>query len=132
MNPNDITDAYRLRVALHEGLADIPATSAERLASARHLAVRRKKAEAAGAISFEVRHLVPADSEGGRFDLLTRLGAAIPVLAGIVLFVSVCQTEHEKRIHDAADIDVAVLSDELPLSAYLDRGFNAFIANGGE
>jgi hypothetical protein len=132
MNPNDTTDAYRLRLALREGLDNIPAASAERLAKARHLAVRRKKAESTGGIAFEVRYLLPAGAGHGNFHLFTRLGAAIPVLAGIVLFVSLWQAEHQERIHDAADIDVAVLSDELPLSAYLDRGFNAFIANGGE
>jgi hypothetical protein len=28
-----------------------------------------------------------------------------------------------------AELDAAVLSDELPLSAYLDHGFNAYLEN---
>jgi hypothetical protein len=30
-------------------------------------------------------------------------------------------------VADLAELDAAVLSDELPLSAYLDHGFNAYL-----
>ncbi|MFX6226163.1 DUF3619 family protein, partial [Acinetobacter baumannii] len=42
------------------------------------------------------------------------------------------QHENAKRVSYLADIDAAVLSDELPLSAYLDHGFNAFLAEKGQ
>ena len=40
--------------------------------------------------------------------------------------------EQQKHISDTADIDAAVLSDELPLSAYLDHGFSAYLARQAE
>ena len=36
--------------------------------------------------------------------------------------------EQQERIADLAEIDAAVLSDELPLDAYLDHGFNAYLS----
>jgi hypothetical protein len=40
----------------------------------------------------------------------------------------VYQVEQERRIAEIAELDAAVLSDELPLTAYLDHGFNAYLA----
>ena len=40
--------------------------------------------------------------------------------------------EQQRRIAEIAELDAAVLSDELPLSAYLDHGFNAYLANQSE
>jgi hypothetical protein len=42
--------------------------------------------------------------------------------------MSIFEYEQQERISDLAEIDALVLSDELPLSAYLDHGFNAYLA----
>ena len=49
-----------------------------------------------------------------------------------ILLVGVClaglyQFEQDRRIEDLADMDTAVLNDDLPISAYADQGFNAFL-----
>ena len=62
------------------------------------------------------------------FSLLGKLGVAAPLILGIVLLVGLYQYEQQQRIAETADIDAAVLADELPLSAYLDHGFNAYLA----
>ena len=46
----------------------------------------------------------------------------------VVGLVGIYQSEQQQRISETADIDAAVLSDELPLTAYLDHGFNAYLA----
>jgi hypothetical protein len=62
-----------------------------------------------------------------RLSWLGRLGIAAPLLAGALLFVGLYQFEQQQKITETADIDAAVLSDDLPLSAYLDHGFNAYL-----
>jgi hypothetical protein len=63
---------------------------------------------------------------------LGRLGAALPMVILAAGLFGIYQVEHQNRISNTAEIDTAVLSDELPISAYLDRGFNAFLAQRGE
>ena len=36
--------------------------------------------------------------------------------------------EDQQRTAELADIDAAMLSDDLPLNAYLDHGFNAYLS----
>jgi len=55
------------------------------------------------------------------------MGAAVPALAVVLglFFLSDAQMNGEAR--RLADIDAMVLGDELPISAYLDDGFSAFL-----
>jgi hypothetical protein len=61
------------------------------------------------------------------FSWLGRMGVALPLLALVIGLAGIYQYEQQERIADLADIDAAVLSDELPLSAYLDHGFNTYL-----
>ena len=126
MNTDDINLAYKLRHALNENLDALPASTTERLAAARALALARKKADA------------PAEpGKSGRrfFDIglhlsgagLGRLGVAIPLLALVFGLGGLYQYEQQQRIAELAELDAAVLADELPLTAYLDHGFNAYL-----
>jgi hypothetical protein len=46
--------------------------------------------------------------------------------------IGIVQYEKQLRINETADIDAAMLTDELPLSAYADHGFNAYLATREE
>jgi hypothetical protein len=61
------------------------------------------------------------------FGWLGRMGMVLPLLALVGGLAGIYQYEQQERIADLAEIDAAVLSDELPLSAYLDHGFNAYL-----
>jgi hypothetical protein len=104
MNADDLNFAYKVRHALNEHLDHLPPSTADRLASARKLAVSRKKAH------------VPARV----------------VLALVVGMAGIYEYEEQERIAELAELDAAVLSDELPLTAYLDQGFNAYLAQRGQ
>ncbi len=52
----------------------------------------------------------------------------LPLLVLVAGMVGIYQYEKQQRIEDIAELDAAVLSDELPLSAYLDHGFNAYLS----
>jgi hypothetical protein len=127
MNTDDINLAYKIRHALNENLDNLPASTTDRLAAARAQALARKKADA------------PARATGrqqGGFDLgslfsmqwVARAAVVAPLLAMAAGMVGVYQYEREQRVAELAELDAAVLSDDLPLTAYTDHGFNAYLA----
>jgi Protein of unknown function (DUF3619) len=126
MNTDDINLAYKIRHALNENLDKLPASTTDRLAAARALALSRKKAEApvrgqAKRSLFDVRSLLS-------MQWVTRAAVAAPLLAMVAGMVGVYHVEREQRVAELADLDAAVLSDDLPLTAYTDHGFNAYLA----
>lgn len=126
MNTDDINLAYKIRHALNENLDALPASTTDRLAAARALALSRKMPDA-------VRQAQPAKRP--LFDLkalftgpaLARIAVAAPMLALVIGMGGVYQYEQQQRLAAMAEVDAAVLADELPLTAYLDQGFNAYV-----
>jgi hypothetical protein len=125
MNTDDINLAYKLRHALNENLDALPASTTERLAAARALALSRKKADAPVS-SRKARRFFDVDFHFSGASL-GRLGVAIPLVALVVGLGGLYQYEQQQRIAELAELDAAVLADELPLTAYLDHGFNAYL-----
>lgn len=134
MNASELNFAYKVRHALNENLDNLPASSVSKLASARNVALSRKKPN--GLVRAAVTTTAWAGQVGHFFNepmsLLGRLGIAAPLLAGLIVFVGLYQFEQQQRISEMAEIDVAVLSDDLPLTAYLDNGFSAYLSKQGE
>ncbi len=62
------------------------------------------------------------------FETAGRMAIAAPLMALVIGLGAIYQYEEDQRIAEMAEIDAAVLSDELPLTAYLDQGFNAYLA----
>lgn len=126
MNTDDINLAYKIRHALNENLDALPASTTDRLAAARARAMARKKPDALRQVQAAPRPL---------FDLkglftgpaLARFAVAAPMLALVIGMGGVYQYEQQQRLAAMAEVDAAVLADELPLTAYLDQGFNAYV-----
>ncbi|WP_153102158.1 DUF3619 family protein [Paraburkholderia hayleyella] len=122
----------QVRRALDESATRLAPATLSRLAAARHLAVARKKPETVCAPSF-----VPALATSGaqftrpqhRPSPLRRLALAWPLVALVLGLVSIAYWEDQQRSAELADIDAAMLSDDLPLNAYLDHGFNAYLSH---
>lgn len=132
MSPNEPGEARKLRHLMQSDLDDIADATATRLEQSRRIAISRKKPEARARTALALA-LTPQAAGAGSWTIRARrLGTVLPLLVGLGLFAGLYYAEDQQRIHDAADIDMAVLIDELPLSAYLDDGFRAFVANGGE
>lgn len=132
MNTDDINLAYKIRHALNEKLDELPASTTDRLAAARAAALARKKADA------PVRpQQAPARP---RFDVaalfsapwMARAAAIVPLVAMVAGLVGVYHVEQEQRVAELADLDAAVLSDDLPLTAYTDHGFSAYLVQQQE
>jgi len=131
MNTDDLNFAYKVRHALNERLDDLPASTTDRLAQARKLAMARKKAHVAAPLTVRQARFATA-GDGGvlsqGFGWLGRMGVALPLLLLVGGLTGIYHIAVQLRIADLAEMDAAVLSDELPPTAYLDHGFNAYLA----
>lgn len=127
MNTDDINLAYKIRHALNDNLDNLPASTTDRLAAARRQALARKKADAPGRAMSQRR---AAFDLGSLFSMqwVARAAVVAPLLAMAAGMVGVYQYEREQRVAELAELDAAVLSDDLPLTAYTDHGFNAYLA----
>ena len=130
MSQTDINFAYKIRHALNEQAEKLPKSTIDRLASARKSALSKKKKDAPVQVLIS-QHAV-AGQAGFLYEQplswLGRIGVIAPLVLGATIFVGLYQSAQQQRISDLADIDAAVLADELPLSAYLDHGFNAYLS----
>jgi hypothetical protein len=131
---HDLEFAYKVRRALNESAENIPNSALERLANARKIALSKKKQAAPVAVrSFSG---VLAGNSGFSFQgpssLIGKLGIAFPLLVLVIGLFGIYEYEQQQRITDLAEIDVAVLVDELPPDAYLDTGFLAFLNKSEE
>lgn len=69
---------------------------------------------------------------GGEGELPRWLRAAVsivPILAVAAGLALIADWVDADRASEIAEVDVAVLVDELPISAYADRGFGVFLKN---
>lgn len=129
--------ASKIARVLDESAAGLPAATLDRLAGARRLALSRKKTEPVAAQAFVpvLAHAgagAPLEasrpSGGRRLSPLARLLRVWPVVALVGGIAFIAYWENLQRVSELADIDAAMLSDDLPLNAYLDHGFNAYLS----
>ncbi|MFZ6639735.1 DUF3619 family protein [Undibacterium sp. TC4M20W] len=125
----DLEFAYKVRRALNESAESLPAPTLDRLALARKAALARKKQEAPAAV--KVFKGVLAGNSGFSFQgpgsWMGKLGLALPLLVLVVGLLGIYEYEQQQNINELADIDTAVLVDELPPAAYVDTGFSAYL-----
>jgi hypothetical protein len=132
MSTKELNFAYKIRHALNDNLDVLPASTVDRLASARKKAVSLRRQTAAEQV------LAASGAGDGIFHFLTqpfswvnRMGLALPAIVLMVGISVIYQVEEQDRISTTAEIEALVLADELPLSAYADHGFNAYLSKRG-
>ena len=111
----------RIRHLLNQGLELDPAKR-ERLRAARQQALERQRPEPVALLRW-------ADNVLGDFDGWRGLSARVLLpVALLVLAVSGIYTWEEKqRLAELVEIDADLLTDDLPIDAYLDRGFQNWL-----
>ena len=130
------SDMFGKHVAarLTESTDDLPHDISERLRAARVQAVEKRKLVMLqeSTVLFPHGHsgVLNASQAGGHSSWWNRLGGAglLLVLAAGLLVINVVQDEIGAR--ELADIDAAILTDDLPPAAYLDSGFAQFLKAG--
>ncbi|MES2105757.1 MAG: DUF3619 family protein [Pseudomonadota bacterium] len=130
----DIDFAYKVRHALNESAESLPSQTLDRLANARKIAMSRKKAETPSA-ALAIKGVLAGNagfSFQGPGSWLGKVGIAMPLLVLVIGLFGIYHYEEQRRVSDLADIDAAMLVDELPPDAYLDTGFTTYLSNAGE
>jgi uncharacterized protein DUF3619 len=122
MNENEI--AKKITGYLDRGTTGLKAGTAYRLQRARHAALDRLSAPQH---SPELALAGAGGNLGGGRRLLAdaRLWISVLLLVGAMLSYQYWQTNQQQR--DIEEIDAAILSSDLPIEAYLDRGFQAWL-----
>jgi hypothetical protein len=64
-------------------------------------------------------------------SLWTRLGATLPLLALVAGLLAIEAVQNDNRASEVAEVDAALLTDDLPTAAYTDPGFLQFLRVGG-
>ena len=118
---------------LTQSCGELPHDLTERLRLARQQALAVRKPEPV------LKHQVVANgssltlagppSEG--LGLWSILGSALPLLALLAGLVTVQWLDREQTVSDLAEIDTALLVDDLPPAAYSDPGFIQFLRHNG-
>lgn len=128
MNENEF--GYRIRQALDEGLDQLDYRTTFRLQQARQAAVARLPAAGgvpALAPAWQTAGGPPVEREP--IGWLRGLGLMVPIVALAIGFVGIYDYQESRRIAELADMDFAVLMDDVPLETYADKGFGALLQN---
>lgn len=130
-------DAFGRRVAqrLSSGSANLPYDISERLRAARVQAVAQRKTETMG-----LRRASAVSASGGTATLnlgdeglnfWSRIGSVLPLVALVAGLMLIHTFENDRRASEVAEVDAALLTDELPPAAYADPGFVQYLKSGG-
>jgi len=118
---NEQQFASRIRHLLNQGL-DLEPAKRERLRAARQQALARQRAEPVTLVRW-------ADNVFGSFDGWRSVSTRVLLpLAVLVLAIGGIYTwQDTRRVAELVEIDSQLLTDDLPVDAYLDRGFQNWL-----
>jgi predicted benzoate:H+ symporter BenE len=120
MNENDL--ARRIVAHLDQSLAELPTTVAQKLRAARLVAVARYHPPAEALwVHFSAAGILRGWGLGRRFGARLALPIAIVIasLTGLVYW--------QMSSHHEEELDTGLLAGELPIHAYIDPGFDAWL-----
>ena len=130
--------ALRVTARLSSGTDALPYDISERLRASRMQALAKRK------VTVPVRRTAPAAAvvSAGSTATLGRGGdgsswwnalvSAVPLLALVVGLVVINIAQDERAANDVAEVDSALLTDDLPPAAYSDPGFVQFLKTSAQ
>jgi cytochrome c-type biogenesis protein CcmH/NrfG len=119
MNEQQIT--YRIKQLLNRGL-DLDAGKLARLKAAREAALVRQRIESRVPVWAWADNVI--GKSGGPSALIPRV--LLPMAVLILGLIAVNQWQDSQLAAEIEEIDTAVLTSDLPIDAYLDKGFDAW------
>jgi hypothetical protein len=126
-----LQERFALKVAarLSDATEALPHDISERLRAARVQALSLRKATQARTASSVVMSggagaLTFGQEETGWWN---RIASAIPLIALIVGLIAINMVQTDNRANELAEVDAALLTDDLPPAAYTDPGFLQFL-----
>ena len=118
---NELNFANKIRQVLNQGL-ELDRPTLERLRAARERALERQRPEPAPVLAWADNVL---GNFGGWGGLSLRLLA--PIVALGIAAAAIYTWQQNQRVAELVDIDAQLLTDDLPIDAYLDRGFQNWL-----
>jgi len=127
-----LQDRFGLKTAsyLSADAADLPYNISERLRAARVQAISKRKIAKVETSASVVNSGGSAALTWGSDDGLSwwaRIGSVVPLIALVVGLLAINSIQNDKRAQEVAEVDVALLTDELPPAAFADPGFVQFL-----
>lgn len=124
-------DRFGLQITarLSDAATDLPHDISERLRASRVRAISKRKVAytrtatsvmasgSAATLTFGSEHL----------SMWNRIAALIPLLALVLGLIAIDVVQNDNRVNELAEIDSALLTDDLPPAAYTDPGFTQFL-----
>ena len=124
---NEKQFGYRIRQTLNRGLT-LDAQTLDRLRAARFQALEKQQATDQSLVLVSARNT--SYSSGDRRSMAARILVPLSILAfGLFASNHWYQSQLQEEI---IEIDTEVLTGDLPIDAYLDRGFDAWLKRSSE
>ena len=123
MNENHIGN--RIRQELNQGLKLEPAVLESLHAGRQRALARQPQSRTAPIAAF-------ADNVLGRAGLSAVPQLVLPVLLLVAGFFAFNAWQQTQNIREIEEIDAAVLTDDLPIDAYLDKGFDVWLKHSAQ
>ena len=114
---------------LRQSTQSIPQNIKDRLYAARMQALSVKKPEKVR-IQKQVLAGTTRNWTSGSNGIWDTVGWIAPLIVLVFGLIGIAQWQDDSRINDIAEVDAALLSDDVPPDAYADSGFLAFLKNG--
>lgn len=131
--PQDVL-GRKIAARLSLGSAELGHDVSERLRVARLQAVSRRKLPelvvVASAVSNGAATLSMGEDSGP--SLWARIGSTLPLLALLAGLLAITVAQNDFRADEVAEVDAALLTDDLPTTAYTDPGFIQFLRADGD
>lgn len=130
-----LQDRFGLRAVsyLSAGTAELPHDISERLRSARVQAVSQRKiviTQAAGGIVHSGGSTALTWGSGEGWSWWGRIGSVVPLIALVAGLLVINSFQSDNRTQELAEVDAALLTDDLPPAAFADPGFVQFLKTG--
>lgn len=131
-NAELLQDRFGLKTAsyLSASATDLPHDISERLRAARVQAIAKRKVEKVQTYGNVINVGGGAARTWGSEDGMNwwaRIGSAVPLIALVVGLMAISSIQNDNRAQEVAEVDVALLTDELPPAAFADPGFVQFL-----
>ena len=115
---------------LSAGAAELPHDLSERLRVARIQAVAKRKVarlEPAVQVLGAGGSATLGWGTGSSVSWWARIGSVVPLIALVVGLLAINSIQNDNRAQEVAEVDAAILTDELPPAAFADPGFVQFL-----
>lgn len=118
---NELQFGNKIRQALNQGTG-LDAPTLERLRVARARALAAQRVERVQALAF-------ADNVLGRLGGVSGLSLRVLIPAALLVggLLGIHSWQQNQRVAEVVEIDARLLTDNLPIDAYIDKGFEAWL-----